>query len=128
GSVNGNVLIPLPTERTLLTTDPAAHALLQRFLNAYPNVAPNRTDIDPRALNTNSRQTIDTDRAAFRLDQSLSSRDRLIARDALTGQTVDAFQFVAGQNPNTTIKSNTSRLTWLHTSSAKTVGEFTAGL
>ncbi len=127
GSVNGNVLIPLPSERTLLTTDPQARPLLQRFLDAYPNVAPNRTDIDPRALNTNSRQSVNTDRAAFRLDQTLGSRDRLMAREALTNQAVQAFQFVAGQNPDTTIKSHQARITWQHTWSPTTVGDFTAG-
>ena len=127
GSVNGNILIPLPSERLVLTTDPATRLLLQRFLNAYPNVAPNRTDIDPRALNTNSRQTINAGRAALRLDQTLNNRNRLIARHALTSQVVHAFQFVAGQNPDTTIKSQTARLTWLHTWSANTTADFTAG-
>ncbi|MBI4908450.1 MAG: hypothetical protein HY820_32800 [Acidobacteria bacterium] len=127
GSVNGNVLIPLPSERTLLATDPAARAILQRFLDAYPDVAPNRTDIDPRALNTNSRQSVNAGRASFRLDQQLGSRDRLIARHALTGQTIDAFQFVAGQNPDTTIKTHQSRLTWQRTWSPNLAGTFTVG-
>lgn len=128
GSVNGNVLIPLPSERNLLAADPAARALLQRFLNAFPNVAPNRTDIDPRALNINSRQTQDAHRAALRFDQALSTRDHLIVREALTSQVVHAFQFVAGQNPDTTSKSHTVRLTWLHTYSANTTSEVTTGL
>src|SRR5262245_47295656 len=58
GSVNGNVLVPRPDERAPLATDPAARALVARFLNAYPKDLPNRTDIDPRALNTNAPQSI----------------------------------------------------------------------
>src|SRR4029077_8424537 len=45
GSVNGNVLVPLPSERTPLTTDPAASRLIQRWIGAYPEAVPNRTDI-----------------------------------------------------------------------------------
>src|SRR5579871_319985 len=48
GSVNGNVLVPLPSERTPLTTDPAVYRLIQRWIDAYPKELPNRTDIDPR--------------------------------------------------------------------------------
>ena len=79
GIVNGNVLVPMPDERTPLTTDPARRALVERFLAAYPTELPNRTDINPRALNTNARQTIDGDNASIRFEQDLSSRDRLLA-------------------------------------------------
>ena len=79
GSVNGNVLVPLPNERTPLATDPATRAIVARFLAAYPAVLPNRTDINPRALNTNSPQTIDDNNAGIRLGQKLGRRDRLSA-------------------------------------------------
>ena len=84
GSVNGNVLVPKPDERTPLATDPAVRALLQRWLNAYPRELPNRTDVNERALNANSPQRIDTDNLAARLDQGLGSRDRLSLRYAFT--------------------------------------------
>jgi hypothetical protein len=105
GSVNGNVLIPLPNERVPLTTDPATRAVVLRFIDAFPNVAPNRPDIAERALNTNSPQTVNTDFANGQLDQKLGSRDTLIARYTFTTQAVDAFQLVNGQNPNTRNKS-----------------------
>src|SRR5713226_3966920 len=41
GSVNGNVLIPLPSERVPLATDPVTRSMVLRFIDAYPNVAPN---------------------------------------------------------------------------------------
>ena len=66
GMVNGNVLVPLLSERTPLTTDPAAREIVARFLAAYPAEAPNRTDFDPRALNTNAPQRIDETLADFR--------------------------------------------------------------
>ena len=70
GSVNGNVLVPLAGERTPLTTDPATRAIVERFLDAYQAELPNRTDIDPRALNTNAPQIIDGNNGGARLEQS----------------------------------------------------------
>ena len=112
GYVNGNVLVPMPDERTALTNDPARRALVQRLLDAYPRELPNRTDINPRALNTNAPQTIDSNDAGLRLEQDVSARDRLLASYQFTGQSVDAFQLVAGQNPDTDTRSHRARLTW----------------
>ncbi len=112
GSVNGNILVPMLNERTPLTTDPAARAIILRFFSAFPDEAPNRTDIDPRALNTNSSQIIDTNNAGGQLDQILGRRDRLSLRYAFVGQQVDAFELLKGQNPDTTTKSHSTRLNW----------------
>ena len=60
GNLNGNVLVPTADERTPLTTDPATRALVQKYLNAFRSELPNRIDISPRALNTNSPQIINT--------------------------------------------------------------------
>lgn len=129
GVVNGNVLVPKPDERTPLATDPATgrpvdaatRALVARFLAAYPNELPNRTDINIRALNTNAPQAINNNQANFRLDQTLTKRDSLALQYQFTSQNVDAFQFVAGQNPNTDTKSHTARVGWTRSWDAKTV-------
>ncbi len=94
GSVNGNILVPKLNERTPLATDPATRRIVERFLSAYPDIAPNRTDIDPRALNTNAPQSINTDNASGRLDQIFGQRDRFTLRYALTSQQVDAFELL----------------------------------
>jgi hypothetical protein len=112
GSVNGNILVPEPGERTPLSADPATRAVVERFLSAYPIEAPNRTDIDPRALNTNAPQSINTDSASGRLDQLYGPRDRFTLRYAFISQRVDSFELLAGQNPDTTTKSHSGRLTW----------------
>src|SRR2546430_1618498 len=127
GSRNGNILVPRLNERTPLTTDPGTRRIVERFLAAFPSVAPNRTDIVPRALNTNAPQTINTDNAGGRLDQLLCSRDRFTLRYALTSQQVDAFELLAGQNPDTTTKSHSGRLTWEHVWSPATAVDFSAG-
>lgn len=121
GSVNGNVLVPRPDERTPLTTDPATRALVAKFLAAYPAELPNRTDINPRALNTNAPQSINSNQANFRLDQILTLNDSLALQYQFTSQNVDAFQLVAGQNPNTDTKSHTARIGWNRSWNGRTI-------
>jgi hypothetical protein len=125
GSVNGNVLVPLPDERTPLTTDPSVYRLIQRWIDAYPQTLPNRTDIDPRALNSNSPQLIDTDASNIRLDQDLGAHNKIFAQHAFTNQRVMAFEFVAGQNPDTNTKSHNARLTWNHLFNTRSAIDFT---
>jgi hypothetical protein len=112
GYVNGNVLVPRADERTPLATDPFLRALVTRFLAAYPAEAPNRPNTDPRALNTNAPQRIHTNALGARIDTPVSSRDKLILRYQLTAQQVDAFQLVAGQNPDTDTHSHTAAANW----------------
>lgn len=111
GMVNGNVLVPLASERTPLATDAAVRDIVQRFLNAYPNELPNRLDFDPRALNTNSPQRIDDLDGTVRLDRDIA-KSRLSASYTMSRQKTDAFQLVAGQNPDTDIHSERFRALW----------------
>jgi hypothetical protein len=120
GMVNGNVLVPLAHERTPLTADPALRPIIQRFLNAYPNELPNRPDFDIRALNTNSPQRIDDIDGSLRLERQTGTNSRLILSHAIVRQRILAFQFVAGQNPNTEIHTQRSRLTWIRALSPAT--------
>jgi hypothetical protein len=120
GSVNGNVLVPKPDERTPLTNDPAIRPIVARFLAAYPKELPNRTDINPRALNTNALQAINNNQAGVRLDQVIG-KDQLALQYQFTSQAVDAFQLVAGQNPDTDTKSHLARIVWTRQLGAKTV-------
>ena len=129
GSVNGNILVPRPDERTALglENDPATRAIVEKFLAAYPAELPNRTDINPRALNTNAPQSIDNNNVAARWDQRLGGRDQLFLDYSLTTQNVEAFQLVLGQNPNADIKSHRARLTWHREWSPATLTDFSAG-
>jgi hypothetical protein len=127
GSVNGNVLVPNADERTPLTNDPAIRLIVERILAAYPQELPNRLDIDSHALNTDSPQSIDTDRIAGTLDRAFGEKDRLIVRYSLTSQRTTSFQFVAGQYPNSDVRAHTTRITWNHTWSPATVADFSVG-
>lgn len=113
GNVNGNVLVLRSDERTPLTEDPAARDFVEQLLSAYPDALPNRPDIDPRALNTNAPQLIDDDRVGAQLDQRLGAQDSLLLRYDFTSQSLEAFQLVAGQNPDTETKSHDARISWL---------------
>ncbi len=123
GQVNGNVLIPLPEERTPLTRDPAVGTRVAQMLSKYPNLLPNRTDINPRMLNANAPQNINNDNLSATLEQALGARDILIARYRILLQDVQAFQLVSGQNPNTATKSHDARISWLRTVSPNTILE-----
>jgi hypothetical protein len=125
GFVNGNILVPLGAERSCLANDPAVCAVINRFFRAWPALEPNRTDISARSLNTNAAQALATSSTTARLDQTLRNH-RFSARHTWTDQEVDAFQLVAGQNPNTTTKSHDARLTWTYVKSAKTTLDATA--
>jgi len=125
GQVNGNILIPLQSERVPLTNDPVLRPLIERYFSAYPNVAPNRPDIAERALNANSPQSIDTDTHSGQITQQIKTRDTVTARFAFTGQHVDSFQFVKGQNPNTTTKSHNAATTWHRVWNPQTVMDVT---
>jgi hypothetical protein len=110
GMVNGNILVPLASERTPLATDPAVGAVVQSYLDAYPDELPNREDFGLRALNTNSPQRIDGTTASLRLDRSLGSNQNLLASYRVSRQQVNAFQLVDGQNPDTEIHGHLARL------------------
>ncbi|MBM3735274.1 MAG: hypothetical protein FJW39_05745 [Acidobacteria bacterium] len=127
GNVNGNVLVPGPDERTTLATDPAVRSLVSRWLGLYPRELPNRTDINDRALNTNAPQVIDNSNGGARVEFTASARDKVISQYQFTSQFVDAFQLVAGQNPDTATRSHRARLTWNRTWAASTILELSLG-
>ena len=135
GQVNGNVLVPLPEERTPLLIDPSSgerteevtRGIVQQLLEAYPTQLPNRTDIAPRALNTNAPQRVDTDSATLRLDHGSARQGKLGLSYVFTSQSVDAFQLVRGANPDTEIKNHRPRVTWTKDWSAQTVTDLSAG-
>ena len=112
GFVNGNVRIPLPSERTPLAEDPELRALMQSWLDAYPNEAPNRTEIDPRMLNTNALQKIRNTGGTFRLDWEPGDGKQFSARYSINDNFIDSFELVIGQNPNQRLRPQTLNLAW----------------
>jgi len=127
GNVNGNVLVPTAAERVSRSPDPAVRAMITRLFAAYPDELPNLPGFDIHALNTNAPQIINNNTGGLRLDTAASGRDRFVTQYQYTGQYVDAFQLVAGQNPDTSTRSQRARLTWNRDWSAATVTDLSAG-
>ncbi|MBI3278678.1 MAG: TonB-dependent receptor, partial [Acidobacteria bacterium] len=98
--------------RTALAADPALRSFVNSLLAKYPDELPNRPDFDPRALNTNAPQRIDELNGSLRLDRDAGRDARLALSHALGRQRIDAFQFVAGQNPDTEIHNHRSRISY----------------
>jgi hypothetical protein len=126
GQVNGNILVPAADERVPTTTDPARLAIVQSILGAYPDLLPNRTDINDRALNTNAAQNINNDRLSATIDNNIGN-NRLSLKYNITLQDVEAFQLHGGQNPDTTTKNHNARITWSRTWSPDTTSDFSVG-
>ena len=99
GAVNGNVHVPLLSERTPTATDPETRAIVSGFLAAYPATPPNLPELDERALNTNAVQVIHQTDAGLIFDREFSGKHQLHLDYSLNRQYIDAFQFVAGANP-----------------------------
>lgn len=79
---------------------------MQRIMDAYPAEVPNRSDINPRALNTNTPQDIANDRLSETMDQQTGGDGRITMPYGLVLHNVDAFQPVGGQNPDTTTRNH----------------------
>ncbi len=127
GNVNGNVLVPLPEERTPLATDPAVRDIVSTLLEVFPDETPNRPDINPRMLNTNSPQSIDDDILGAKLDQQFGEKNHFAFDYSFFLQFVDSFQLVRTQNPDTTTRNHKARITYARTISPSTTLDATVG-
>ena len=87
---------------------------MSRILAAFPAELPNRTDLDPRLLNTDEPQNIDQVDGSLRLDRDFGARNHLSASHAINRLRIDAFQFVAGQNPDQEFHNQKARLAFTH--------------
>lgn len=112
GFVNGNIRVPLPSERTALAEDPELRALIQSWLDAYPKEVPNKPEIDPRMLNTDALQKIRNTGSAFRLDWNPGDASQFFTRYSINDTFIDSFEFIIGQNPNQRLRSQTLNLAW----------------
>ena len=110
GFVNGNVLIPLPEERIPTAKDPATRALVQKWLDAYPNELPNRVEIDKRLLNTNAIQKVRNTGGSFKINWQFSEKSRASIRYSISDNFIDGFELVGGQNPNQRLRPQTLNL------------------
>ena len=121
GFVNGNVLVPLPHERTPTAQDPEARALIQKWLDAYPDELPNRVEIDQRLLNTNAVQKVRNTGGSFKLDWQRTEDQQFTLRYSFSDNLIDGFELVGGQNPDQRLRPQTLNLTLEQQLSDRTV-------
>ncbi|MEE8160304.1 MAG: TonB-dependent receptor [Acidobacteriota bacterium] len=121
GFVNGNVRVPLLTERRPTSDDPATNTIVEALLQAYPPEAPNLPNVAPRQLNSNAVRRIDSVDWNFRMDYLLGAQDRLAFQYTLFDYSEDPFELVIGQNPKTDLRPQTFSATHRHTWSANTI-------
>ena len=123
GFVNGNIRVPLSSERTPTADDPETAAIVAALLEAYPLEDPNLPSVAPRQLNTNAVRRIDSVDWNLRTDYQIRSQDRLAFQYTFFDYSEEPFELVAGQNPETELRSQTFSLTHIYSGSPGTLVE-----
>ena len=122
GMVNGNVQVPLVSERVPRSADPRVNAVIAALLAAYPLQAPNLPQVSLRQLNSNAPRSTNSIDALAKLDYKLGTRSSLAVRYSINDYNEDPFQLVTGQNPETNLRNQSTDITLMHTFSAQTLG------
>ena len=126
GFVNGNVQVPLADERTPRTENPEEYAIIAALLKAYPEELPNLPHVSKRHLNTNAFRDIRNTAFSIHLDGRLRSGDRIAFDEQFSNTAEEPFELVIGQNPQTTTRPQSLRLTYIRSFSPSTVMQLAA--
>ena len=124
GMVNGNLQVPLASERTPLATDPETRAIVSDLLKAYPAQLPNLPGVSLRQLNTNAPRSIVTADGLARLDANPNEKTSVAGLYSVDQYSEDPFQLVLGQNPQTDLKSQAAYADLTQTFSPLWLGHF----
>ena len=122
GMVNGNVQVPLASERTPRSTNPAVNAVIGRLLQAFPTALPNQPSVAARQLNTNAFRDVSSTALSTRVDYRLNDANRIAVEQRFLDSTEKPFEMVVGQNPQTLLRPQSVHVTEQHTFSPSTVG------
>ena len=124
GLVNGNLQVPLASERTPLSTDPQTRAIISDLLKAYPAELPNLPAVSLRQLNTNAPRSILTADGLARLDLKPNDRTSVAGLYSISQYSEDPFQLVIGQNPQTDLRNHSAYADVTQVFSPRTAGQF----
>jgi len=124
GMVNGNLQVPLASERTPLATDPQTRAIISDLLKAYPAELPNLPGVSLRQLNTNAPRSIVTADGLARLDLRPNDKTSVAGLYSVNQYSEDPFQLVLGQNPQTDLRNQSAYADLTQVFSPQTVGQF----
>jgi hypothetical protein len=123
GFVNGDVQVPLASERTPRSSDPQMNAIIGALLKAFPVEVPNLPQVSLRHLNTNSFRDTSSTAFSWHVDYRSPSGDTLAIDHQFQDSTEEPFQFVAGQNPRTLSRPQSIGVNYSHAFSATTAGQ-----
>lgn len=124
GLVNANIQAPLKSERTPLSPDPRVKALISNLLTAYPTEFPNLPNVSLRQLNSNAPHDVNSTNRLARVDLKPTEDTSFALRYSIDDYSEDPFQIVAGQNPQTDLRSQTAHASGTHAFSPETIGRF----
>ena len=123
GFVNGNIQVPLATERAARSSDPQINAIVNSLLRAFPAQLPNLPHVSVRHLNTNDLRDIRNTAFSVHLDAQFPSGDRLAVDQQFLNSVEEPFELVIGQNPRTSTRPQSVRVTYSRSFSPQTVGQ-----
>ncbi len=123
GFVNGNVQVPLASERTPRSSDPRMNAIISSLLKAYPDELPNLPQVSIRHLNTNAFRDIKSTAFSTHVDYRAHSGNTLAMDYQFQDYTEEPFELVIGQNPRTLMRPQGVGVTYAHTFSPRTVAQ-----
>ena len=121
GYVNGNVQVPLASERVPQSGDPYTNSIISSFLKAFPSELPNLPNVSIRHLNTNALRSIHSTAFSTHVDYQVSGKNKLAFDQQYLDTAEEPFELVLGQNPRTLLRPQNLRLSDSHTVSTHTV-------
>lgn len=125
GMVNGNIQAPSSTQLIPRSPDPQLNAVITNILRAYPAQLPNLLLPNGQVqLNSNAPRDIHATDSLARLDVKPNEKNSLAFRYSVNNYDEEPFQLVAGQNPQTYLRSQGAYTSLTRTFSPSTVGRF----
>ena len=122
GLVNGNIVCRICGQNLQSTAaDPRVREVINNLLTAFPDEEPN---LPNGQLNSNAPRDIDSSNGLARLDFRPSEDTSLAFRYSINNYSEDPFQLVAGQNPQTDLRTQAAHAGVTQVFSPETVGRF----
>jgi hypothetical protein len=121
GAVNGNIQSPRDGQRASTAADPGRRTYINSLLRAYPAESPN---LGETRLNSNAPRSVDAKDALARIDHRWDEDTSIALRYTVSDYAEDPFQIVAGQNPQTDVRTQAAYISVTRTFSPQTAGRF----
>ena len=122
GLVNGNILCRICGQNLQSTAaNPQVREVIDNLLTAFPDEEPN---LPNGQLNSNAPRDIDSSHGLARLDFKPAEDTSLAFRYSINDYSEDPFQIVAGQNPQTDLRTQGAHAGVTQVFSPETAGRF----